>query len=1024
MKPSNRTSIKTISEVDKGGFDEWQENRNLQQLHYTNQSNFNRSMQLRNQQPIPPIRKSKLLSAAIVNKNQNLSLTSASKLLPNNSPVIATISSPNSTQTLQVRSHLIVHPSSSDSKIKYQQSNNNSIIQTPIFTSHPSKLPISPIPFRPVYHSTINTPINEQQQQQNLFINQQHQQLQRQFQSAPQLPLRYGPAPTATHHIINHQNHHHHHSINLQNQTFHHLSDQHQSNLIRNSQMFARKTLPPSFQMNRNHPQYFSNQQQQPLPHSSTFKSIDQQSYLTAATNNTNSFVPQQFINNLNYDDEHQQPPSSIQTLRQRSLSAPDQVNSNRMLYQLNENVPYFSPILDRNANLNLSTISRRQHEENQLAATTPITFDQSSGAAYHPSFTYPNSFEAVNSSRQQQLIAANSNAPNYYQQPTFYDYKNYSREFSPTLNHPLLPHSPLGSDLHRIETINRMRLAQLAKERQRRFNSSSFAHHSPMNDYNSIDKLNKSDFINYLAYRDKQQRLLDEKRFLEKKLLKQQLKRKQLYASARLDQDDFEADVEEDELASSSGYLFHKSLTRKRLSGNKKIENLKETLTLDNLKKEEETCFKPDDHINKINKIVVVAANNSSSDSCVKAKSNLLDDNSISDANSKTKSIEEDLEEVKEAEVNQLNSINKISINNGLSGGEELGGEVSSGRGSSNLDNSPKYNKQLSSSSNTVVKSNSSSSGFASRTFSITGSPDKPSPEFEDDHQRLDSQFNQQLNQIDKIQRRRKKLTTNEVSEADENYEFDQFNSPSQSNEFESRLTNFYKKNWSQPNLQRLRNLQSLQLTSSLSACTTPVSSHPLADKEFKMQKQQRRLLLKQQQQFDSQLIATPTRSFISDENFEVDDYYDALVNGNRIDAADEEIRQLHDIHNLTTNRKRILNSLHNDRNLSNYISRHHQNSPNLHNLSNLHRRTFDQRSFNLIQSSNFATTATPTPLNRTVFSDSELYENQLSNNLSNQIQNDMSKYLRRLRCEQLKEEFRRKYSDRFKSTNLETAC
>lgn len=938
---SHKISIKSVSEVDKGGFDElWEKNKDNHhhQMSFTNQS-------AQTNQPVPPIRKSKLLSAAIVNNN-NTSFKSSStvKLIPNNSPVIATIKSPNSNQTLQVRSHLILHPSSESKH------------QTPIFIGHPSKLPISPIPYRPV-NSTMNNTINYMNNNYQQYQQYQQQQL-RQFQSAPQLPLRYGPSS-----MINPNT-----PSMLNNQTF----PNYEPTLTRNHQMFSRKTLPPSF-LNRQHQLNDINGRSsiQQQPHSSTFvsSSFEQspldQSYLT-----TNSFVPQQFTNNLNYN-----PDQTRINIRQRSMSAPDQVNlSNRQMYLREDQVPYFSPILDRVAVPNLGTRSRQlfrtptnlgYRENTSLQQPSPHRFDSSSNFSYHPSNIFSN-----NKFRQHSPIGSN-----FYQPASFYDHKNYHQypEFSQQ-NKTWLTHSPIGSDLHRIETINRLRLAQLAKERKKRGYPDSPFYVSSSNEL-AFEKLNKSDLVDYLNYRE-EQRLLDKK-------LKQQLKRNKFLYSNKLDQDDFEADAEEDDGA-NSGYLFHKSLNRRGLSRDK-FEKLANSESI------EEQALKSDNS--------QIVANSRAS-----TENNLIDDNSIN----KNKSIEQE-----DSEKDQLNN-DKVNSSNGLS--EEVS---SSGRGSSNLDNSPKLNKL---SSATVVKSNSSSSGFASRTFSITGSPDKcTTPQYDQ------QQSSDQLMEA-------KKLIPTEVSEADENYEFDQLliNSP-QSNELENRLNRvlYNKRNYSQPNLRKLRNLQ-FSAANSLSECTTPTNRvyESTENKELKMMMNS---ILKQRRL----IVNTPTQS---DENyvynFDVDDYYDVneIIQNRQINAAaDAEIR-----HHLE-NRKRILNTNNLQDNVENY-----PNSPNLRrlNLKQLHQRTFDQRSFNqrrfkLIEQNSLFNKTIQVPLDRAVFSDSELYDNQLSNSTidNNQINNESTAYqvsnllsskyyLRRLRCEQLKEEFRQKYSQRFKPTNLETAC
>ena len=1000
-KSSTKTSNKTMNEVDRGGFDErWERNRN-HQMSFSNpassRTDHNRSAD-RNRsaaQPVPPVRKSKLLSAAIVSNqllNRNAGPT-AVKLMPNHSPVIATISSPNSNQTLQVRSHLIVHPAGDHPPNHH--SNHQPNQQTPLFTGHPSKLPISPIPYRPV--------------QSNPFYNQQL----RQFQSAPQLPMRYGPS------AINQPNTS---TMNSHNQTFPAFES---GPFVRDGQVFARKSLPPSY-FNRHQPQYLSthsSRSQAPdQPHTSTFikphsfadQSPFDQSYLT-----TNSFVPQQFVNNLNYDDP-------VQSIRQRSLSAPDQVNS-RLHYLSEDQVPYFSPIPDSRAAASFPA-------SNQFAgrldrALSPHTaFGHPSSTAnfsYHPSFASANIFP-----RRHPLINA-ADSPNYpaaYPPTAFYA---KSPEFGASKT--WLPSSPIGSDLHRIETINRMRLAQLAKERRRAQPSRSYPSSygypgdSPFREgaasimSDPFDKLNKSDFIDYLNYRDERRRLdsrLLEERLLEKRLLKHQSKRKLLYA-VRLDQDDFEADAE-DEIG--NGYVFHKSLARRRLDesteGSKRVD-------------EDERA-----------KIVAIAGT---------AKSSLRDDYGISGNKNKSIAGEEEVDDAVDEAVDEValgevalsdvgaakkeqsgpdqlgQNDNKVNSSNGLS--EEVS---SSGRGSSNLDNSPKFSKP-----SAVAKSNSSSSGFASRTFSITGSPDKcatPQAYHSDQFDKLS----------DKSQASQLKKRLNEASEADENYEFDQLNSP-QSNELDSgRLLSglLYKRNCNQPNLQRLRNLQLAAASSSLSACTTPTTrlyAESEKDELLRMMQKQRRIQqLKRQQRMEQ-------ASLMSDEPF---DDFDLDGDRCRIDAADEEIRQHLD--HLVGPKRREFNSL---RETAMHPSLHANysnlsyplNSPPPHNLTgNLHLTnlpTLDpsfsqQQRLNLLEQQSARSFGSAPPirhgirLDRAVFSDSELYDNQLNGddrtnlgaNATSAYQ--MSRYLRRMRCEQLKEEFRRKYGERFKATNLETAC
>lgn len=1078
-KPNGKTPNKTIHELDRGGFDErWVRNRN-DQMSFSNPANHRTGHNRSATQPVPPVRKSKLLSAAIIsNQHQNQTAASTSvKLISNNSPVIATISSPNSTQTLQVRSYRIVHPSTD-----HHRSNH----QTPVFTGHPSKLPISPIPYRPV-HS-------------NEFYNQQL----RQFQSAPQLPLRYGPSSSMLHQpntstMISH------------NQTFPAAFES--TPFLRDGQVFARKSLPPSY-FNRHQPQYLSahssraqrtgqssqvidSTANQPLPHSSTFCSpnprsfADQQqqspfdqSYLTA---NSNSFVPQQFVNNLNYDD-----PLPVQSLRQRSRSAPDQVNSRRLqsAYLNDDQVPYFSPILDscRAAAGSSSNFPTTNPFASRLDGPTPLSpentaFSHPSSAAnfsyHHPSFAsssaniFPRRHPLINAA-----VPVGSTAA--YLPPDAFYAKNQYSEFaglSPASHKApaWLPQSPIGSDLHRIETINRMRLAQLAKERQRRrlhpsrSYPSSFLSDSPFQGAASImsdpfDKLNKSDLIDYLNYRDEQrlldsrlmeerlldkQRLLD-KRLLEKRLLKQQSKRNKLLYADRLDRDDFEADAE-DEIG-NNGYVFHKSQTRRRLSGSGRLP--------ENGAESRNRIANEADELNPANSKVVAIVGTAKT---ARIASSLVDDYGISGNKNKSIADEERGGATKEGDTEQDQlgrNENKVNSSNGLS--EEVS---SSGRGSSNLDNSPKFGKLASSGSTTVVKSNSSSSGFASRTFSITGSPDKCATPQQYNSDQFDKLSDKSPSTHSQPIKRSKKLMLNEASEADENYEFDQLNSP-QSNELEGRLLNsmLFKRNYSQPNLQRLRNLQLAAANASLSAYTSPVSQlsargglYSESDKEdlVKMTQKQRRIeQLKQQHRMEQQ-------SLMSDENF--DDYCldleDELGDRSRIDAAaDEEIRQ-HLDH--LVSRKREFNSLREPAMHPNYPNlvgyplnsplpppSDHRNQRNLANFSGVGHRPvnsatrqpeLDQRNFNqqhrlnlLEQHSNRSFGSAPIRLDRAVFSDSELYEHQLSaDGRTNfgQITNgssayQMSRYLRRMRCEQLKEEFRRKYGERFKATNLETAC
>lgn len=686
-------------QIDKGGFDEWERNRTT----YGNRHTHNQSTQ----QPIPPIRKSKLLSAAIVS---NRNATSHAKLMPNNS-VIATISSPNSTQTLQVRSSLLVHPSPND--LMMQTSSGH----------QPSKhrqLPISPIPFRPEFYQ------------------------QRQFQSAPQLPLKYGnQAHLQTPNLVNQNRLNY---PNRTNQTFHNFEPiafspinvpAHPS-LIRNNQVFARKTLPPSF---LNRPQYFSNNSHQ-LPHSSTFIS---------------STAP--------FDH----PTTQMNTVRLRSLSAPDKVNGSlnngRNAFQ---SVPYFSPI-----------------------QTTP--FDQSSSNfGYNPSFRrHPH----------HRLIRY----PAYYNQHAASPVA--ARNLYPDFNSDSLNGNLIASDLHRIETINRMRLAQLAKE-------------------NSVRR--QDDYLRPIDYLD--------------------------YANNDLVADDFEADLEEE----ANSYLFHKSLS-KRLQ----------------------------------------------------------------------------------------NHSNKTGLAN-----EEL--TTSSGRGSSNLDNSPKIDAQNTSKGepqSSVLKSNSSSSGltssgFASRAFSITGSPDKQQPSSRQ------SAINLSICNSGSSIKIPKKSSTNEVSEADENYEFD----------LETRLNALYKR--------------------SRSTCTTPLARFYESDKDpFLMHRKQQQQLRRAQQQFKhidhSRLINTPTQ--MSDENF--DDYY-----MNDVDtAADEEIRFLNDhlVNRGRTGRLPNLAALH---------RLHHHQSLMEHNASLHH--------------------------SRAVFSDSELYDHQFNHHtngreyMSRCWRKMRCEQLKQELNEKLRTEFRLKYN------------
>lgn len=1069
-KSNGKISNKTVHELDRGGFDErWVRNRN-DQMSFSNPTSQRTSGPNRSAtQPVPPVRKSKLLSAAIVSNQPQPNLTRGStttKLIGDNSPVIATISSPNSTQTLQVRSHRIVHPSNDHHRSSHQ---------TPVFTGHPSKLPISPIPYRPV-HS-------------NEFYNQQL----RQFQSAPQLPMRYGPSSSMIHQPNTS-------TMIAHNQTFPATFES--TPFLRDGgQVFARKSLPPGY-FNRQQPQYLgahssrANQRtgqssqaidanQPVLPHSSTFCSPSQRSFIepqspfdqSYRTANSNSFVPQQFVNNLNYDD-----PLPVQSLRQRSRSAPDQVNSSRLLqsaYLNDDQVPYFSPILDSRtaagSSANFPATNPFAHVS-RLDGRTPLSpentaFSHPSSAAnfsyHHPSFASPS---ANIFPRRHPLINAAvpvDPTPAYYPPARFYTKNPYSDEFaglSPASHKASawLPQSPIGSDLHRIETINRMRLAQLAKERQRRrvhpsrSYPSSYLSDSPFQGTASImsdpfDKLNKSDLLDYLNYRD-EQRLLDsrlmeerllDKRLLEKRLLKQQSKRSKLLYADRLDRDDFEADAE-DEIG-PNGYVFHKSLARRRSSG-----RLPESAA-----ESRNRIVSEADELNPANsKIVAIVGTGKTA----RATGSLVDDYGISGNQNKSIADEEvaGTGEAKEGEPEQLGrSENKVNSSNGLS--EEVS---SSGRGSSNLDNSPKFSKLASSGSTTVVKSNSSSSGFASRTLSGTGSPDKCA---------TPQQYNS--DQFDKLSDKSpsthsqpiKKKLLNETSEADENYEFDQLNSP-QSNELEGRLLNsmLFKRNYSQPNLQRLRNLQLAAANASLSAYNSPTSQlsargtmYSESDKEdlvklIRAQKQQRRIQqLKQQHRMEQQ-------SLMSDENF--DDYCfdleDELGDRSRIDAAaDEEIRQHLD--HLVSRKQREFNSLRepaglNYPNLVDYPlnSPHHLNQRNLAANFGVHRPPVNsastmpsqQRNFNqqhrlnlLEQHSNRSFGSAPIRLDRAVFSDSELYEHQLSADGRTNfgpITNGTSayqmsrRYLRRMRCEQLKEEFRRKYGERFKATNLETAC
>ena len=413
---------------------------------------------------------------------------------------------------------------------------------------------------------------------------------------------------------------------------------------------------------------------------------------------------------------------------------------------------------------------------------------------------------------------------------------------------------------------------------------------------------------------------------------------------------------------------------------------------------------------------------------------------------------------ELDQLDQNQNDSQNDNKVNSSSNG---LSEEVSSsGRGSSNLDNSPKFSKPPSS---TVVKSNSSSSGFASRTFSITGSPDKcatPQAYHSDQFDKLSDKSGQLVKPA-------KRVMPNEASEADENYEFDQLTSP---NDLEVRvkgsdqgqLTNMlYKRNYSQPNLQWLRNLQlansSLSGANSLSACTTPTSQpargvlyNESTEEDLTMRAaKQRRIQQLKQQQLKQQRIEQ--QSLMSDEQF--DDYcYD--LEGSRIDAAaDEEIRQ-HLDH--LSRKQQEFNSLREPAMLPNrHLNMHPVNYPNLAyplnsppnslagnytghlaNLPTVERNAAfgQQQRLNLLeQHSARSFGSAPIRLtDRAVFSDSELYDHQMSNDGRTnfgQITNatsayQMSRYLRRMRCEQLKEEFRRKYGERFKASNLETAC
>lgn len=1114
---------KEKDQLDKGGFERWGERNQPNYVNQSYQTNRNSNA------PVPPIRKSKskLLSAAIAN-----SKNSPSKLIPSDSPVIATISSPNSNQTLQVRSHLVVHPANQSINHRPQQQ---------MFANHPIS-PISPIPFRQVLQTNKNLNYDDHHFQQ--------QQL-RHFQSAPQLPFRYGSNSTQNTNLVNGKN-----FLPNHNQTFHNFEpisykptvlQHHHSTLMRNNQIFARKTLPPSFLNSGRHPQHFNqpqpllgafNYHQQQLPHSSTFIS----SYNNSFGYNTpvnNYLIPQQFSNDvLNYDT---QKPVQLESIRQRSLSAPDQMNMRRIYreeFPDYHNESYFSPIqtpfnratanstmssmrrsnlitpnstnlyldmeqpkhtspsmIDNNSLLvSENLIEQQQQQQHQLQTNintiansinsnpnipanissttihTPNAFDPSSlpsSASYHPSFISSSSANMIHSAstlkRQQLIDPINSyyyhhhvqypKAPELLRENDLIINRtrenfnlNFNSDFA-SLAHPYfdnsiienrnlpnnslpnnlqsssktwLPHSPIGTDLHRIETINRMRLAQLAKQRARDeirsrgyLSANSSCQTTPINSY---PKRIKSDsYLRPIEYPlNYDPRLVDSNSRIEKQLLKKRLldsrlptdtslnnssqlddsitynegsdsesqlknsrrilsyankpneqrtrtksrrmnqavkKANRLISDSELVDLEGEADVEE----GNDNYLFYKSLLDRR-------ENLEQ------IERESSSSFYKLENSDINDKTMI---NNSSAGTPTA--------NSIAIANLKRK------KKMKKEMDEDGNQLTKVTC-------EEMS---SSGRGSSNLDSSPKLtnNNESSLKTNdedsdkqitdaTILKSNSSSSGFASSSFAITGSPDK--------QQKLNKQI------INKTT-----AGTTEVSEADENYEFDQLNSPQSNDHLDtSKLLNklLYRQNLQ--NLQnyhlasnhhhRLRNHLMQNQLSSLSACTTPI--HQFSD-ILSIQKQRRSNQFKHIDHH-LRLINTPTQSFISD----FDDYYDN-------EAADEEIR--------------ILN-----------------------NNSNLDKRVFEQRNFN--QLSRLNNPNNNPQLSRAVFSDSELYDNQSSNNELN-----YQKYWRRMRCEQLKQELnevrRSKQSinciidkkptdeydlinqtdDRsFKAKNLETAC
>lgn len=798
--------------TDKGGFDEWYRKRSLRnnnndlvntQLNndslmnnFINNSNQTNQLNQTNQSiqqsipPVPPIRKSKLLSAAIVNNKSSSQI----KLIPNNSPVIATICSPNSKQTLQVRSHLVVHPSNGHRKLTVSSSNEQSLLN------------LSPIPFRsstlinqPNHNGSYLQPQpfrfdrNGQQQMMTDQLIRNSNAINQTASSQQQKSQNSFFYPSQDHQFQNYSNHQQFNNYQS-NQTFHGFEPtnsfspinvpNHQSrSLIRNNQLFARKTLPPSF-INRPS-QYFTSQTNSQLPHSSTF------------------IVSSPF-------DHHRH--QLMNNLRLRSLSAPEKVNSgnqiNRTMY-LNDSVSYFSPIqpvssVDHQSSFNYNPSSRETRHHQTLINGVDNRFNYfNQPTQLQTTPTTPNNFN---------LDRTHSNGGGLF------------REFA---SDSLI----VGSNLHRIETINQMRLAQLAKEKQSKLKKTK---HPIVDDY-----LRPIDY----------------------------------YAMNQLNSDqDFEADIEDE----SSTILFHKSFG-KRLNG--KIGSTNEELT------------------------------------------------------------------------------------------------TSSGRGSSNLDNSPKINLSTTLTNHrneqqtTILKSNSSSSGFASRTFSLTGSPDKQS-----------MQPSNQPQSIENL-RSTKKLNNNETSEADENYEFD----------FESRLNALQRR--------------------SRSNCTTPLRFYDVDKETFLAHSNQRSnqlqnyLLKNRRQRTNHQhpslkyidhlrlINNTPTIS---------DDYF-----MNDVDmAADEEIRHLVD--KSTKN-----NDVHHQR----YHQNRYRSSRNrsTSNDKEHHLNLMDKISTNLLLKNSTEKRSN----HRTVFSDSELYDNHHFNSMidASNCQRDylMTRYWRRIRCEQLKQElneFRMKFN------------